>query len=136
MTRGDDRPAMGRGRLAGLALLVSIVFWWTGLRGWAEAQSGYLQIEAIGLTPFLWILLVGTGGLALVARLLPRRSMPRLNVVVALAGVLAAVVLAWANLAHGAGDGISPAGWAMAGLSVAQVLLFLLGVFSDGRHSG
>lgn len=127
---------MGRGRLAGLALLVSIVFWWTGLRGWAEAQSGYLQIEAIGLTPFLWILLVGTGGLALVARLLPRRSMPRLNVVVALAGVLAAVVLAWANLAHGAGDGISPAGWAMAGLSVAQVLLLLLGVFSDGRHSG
>lgn len=44
MTPGADHPAVGRalaiGRLAEIALLVSILFWWTGLRGWAEANPG------------------------------------------------------------------------------------------------
>jgi hypothetical protein len=61
---------------------------------------------------------------------------PGLNVVAALVALLAAVVLAWVNLAYGAGDGISPAGWAMAGLSVVQVVLFLVGVFLGHRRFG
>ena len=139
MTPADDRPVARRGlavgRLAGLALLVSIPFWWTGLRGWAEAQLGYLEIEAIGMTPFLWVLLVGMAGLILVTGLLPHRSLPGLNVAAALVALMAAGVLAWVNLAHGAGDGISPAGWAIAGLSVAQVALFLVGMLSGHRRA-
>lgn len=124
------------GRVAGFALLVSVLFWWTGLRGWAEAQSGYLEPEAIGVTPFLWVLLIIVGGLLLVTRLVPHRSGPGLNVVVAALAVLLTVVLAGVNLAYGAADGISTAGWAMAGLSVAQLALFLTGVFHGRRRLG
>lgn len=140
MTQGDNLRAAERGlaigRLAGFGLLVSILFWWTGLRGWAEAQSGYLEIEAIGVTPFLWVLFVGIGGLILVTRLLPRRSSFGLSVGAAVVALLAAVVLAGVNVAHGAGNGISSAGWAMAGLSLAQVVLFLVGVFLGHRRLG
>jgi len=82
------------------------------------------------MTPFLWVLLVGIGGLTLVAGWLPHRSLPALNVCAALVALMVAGVLAWVNLAHGAGDGISPAGWAIAGLSVAQVALFMAGMLS------
>lgn len=140
MTPGDEPPAVGRGlaigHIAGIGLLVSIPFWWTGLRGWAEAQFGYLEVDALGTSPFLWVLLIGIGGLLLVTRLLPRRSAPGLNVVCALVALVAAVVLAWVNLAYGAGDGISPAGWALGGLSLAQIALLLVGLFFGDRRFG
>lgn len=140
MTPGNEDHALGRGlaigHIAGMALLVSILFWWTGLRGWAEAQFGYLEVDALGVSPFLWVLLIGIGGLVLVTRLLPRRSAPGINVVCAVVALLAALVLAWVNLAYGAGDGISPAGWALGGLSLAQVAVLLVGLFFGDRRFG
>jgi hypothetical protein len=116
--------------------LVSIAFWWTGLRAWAEARFGYLEIEAIGVTPFAWVLLVTIGGVTLVAGLLPSRSHPSVNIGVAVLALVGAAALAGVNLAYGAADGISPAGWAMAGLSLGQVAVFAVGLSIGHRRLG
>ena len=124
-------------RAAGAVLLVSIVVWWMALRAWAEAQVGYLDVDAVGVGPFAWTVLLLVAGLALLSRALPRPSDVAANVVstglfLVVTGALAAV-----NVAYGADDGISAAGWLLAAFSVAQALLFagamLLGPRSAAR---
>ncbi|MEO8511668.1 MAG: hypothetical protein ABI534_10585 [Chloroflexota bacterium] len=112
-------------RTAGVLILVSIVFWWIALRAWAEAQFGYLDVDALGVAPLVWVTLLAIAGLALVTRVLPRPADVPANVVcigffLAVTGTLATV-----NVAYGAHDGISAAGWLMAAFSVAQATVFV-----------
>jgi hypothetical protein len=63
---------LDHGRLAGAILVVSVFVWWIGLQAWATAQYGYLDLDVIGSTPLLWVLLIAVAGLTLLTRLLPR----------------------------------------------------------------
>ncbi len=110
------------GRLAGGILLVSVLFWWTALQAWATAQSGY-HVYVIGATPLLWVLLIALAGVTLLTGVLPRRGA---NLAAVLVVVLAAIALAVPNIAANLDDGISSAGWLVAAVSLAQVLLILL----------
>jgi len=110
------------GRLAGGVLLVSVLFWWTALQTWANAQSGY-HVDVIGATPLLWVLLIALAGVTLLTGVLPRRGA---NLVAVLVVVLAAIALAVPNISANLDDGISSAGWLVAGVSLAQLLLILL----------
>ncbi len=78
------------GRLAGGILLVSVLFWWTALQTWANAQSGY-RVDVIGATPLLWVLLIALAGITLLTGVLPRRGA---NLAAVLVVVLAAIALA------------------------------------------
>lgn len=110
-------------RLTGVALLVSTLLWWLGLRAWATAQVGHLDVDAVGSTPFLWSLLIALAGLALVSHALPRRGA---NVATGAAFLLAALALAIPNVGANLDDGISPGGWLMAAFSIAQAAVFVL----------
>lgn len=118
-------------RLTGVALLVSTLLWWLGLRAWANAQVGHLDVDAVGSTPFLWFLLIALAGLALVSHALPRRGA---NVATGAAFLLAALALAIPNVAANLDDGISPAGWLVAGLSIAQATAFILVLLGRRRQ--
>lgn len=93
---------LDHGRLAGAILVVSVFFWWIGLQAWATAQYGYLDLDVIGSTPFLWVLLIAVAGLTLLTRLLPRGGT---NVVAAIFVVVAAAVLAVPNIGANIDDG-------------------------------
>lgn len=119
-----------RPRLIAAILALSIPLWWMGLRGWAESTSGYLEVDAMGISPFAWI-----GMVALSAAILAIRP-ARLVRVVGL-GVLAVAgaLLGFHNLAVGLEDGmISMAGWAMAGLSLLQLALVLTGALVSAEQ--
>ena len=118
-------------RAAGVALLMSIVVWWLGLRAWAEAQVGYLDVDALGAAPFVWTALLAIAGLALVTRIFPRPSDTAANISATFFFLVIAAALAAVDIAYGAGDGISSAGWLMAALSVAQVVMFVVGVWGE-----
>jgi hypothetical protein len=120
---------------AGVALLVSIVFWWIGLLGWAEGQVGYLDVDALGAAPVVWTILLAVAGLALVTRILPRRNDKAANISATLLFLIVTGALASVNIAVGAGDGTSAAGWLMAVFSLAQVIVFVGGMFADVRRS-
>jgi hypothetical protein len=118
-------------RVAGVALLMSIVVWWIGLRAWAEAQVGYLDVDALGAAPFVWTALLAIAGLALVTRVFPRPSDTAANISATFFFLVVTGALAAVDIAYGAGDGISSAGWLMAALSVAQVVIFVAGVWGE-----
>ena len=118
-------------RAAGVALLMSIAVWWLGLRAWAEAQVGYLDVDALGAAPFVWTALLAIAGLALVTRVFPRPSDTAANISATFFFLVIAAALAAVDIAYGAGDGISSAGWLMAALSVAQVVMFVAGVWGE-----
>ena len=109
-------------RAGGVIVLVSGLFWWTALQAWATARYGYFAVDVIGTTPLLWVLLMTLVGVGLLTGALIRRGT---NLAVALAVVLAAIVLAIPNIAANLDDGISSAGWLVAGVSIAQVALVI-----------
>lgn len=112
-----------RPRLIAAILALSIPLWWMGLRGWAESTSGYLDVDAIGISPLAWV-----GIVALCSALLAARPVRLVRVIGTGALAVVAGVLAFHNLAGGLEDGsISAAGWAMAGLSALQLALVLTG---------
>ena len=113
------------GRVAGGVLLASVPLWWMGLQGWAAAQYGYLDPDVIGASPFMWVLLIAAAGLGLLFGLVPRPGSSVLNVAVGTAFALAAGALAIVNIAYGAADGISTAGWILGLLSAGQVAVVL-----------
>jgi hypothetical protein len=119
-------------RLAGGALLVSVPLWLGALRWWASSQHGYLDVDAIGPSPFVWLLLMGVGGLALAIGALPRATIG--GAVAVLGFLLLAGALAAVNLAAAAGGDISPAGWMIAVFSVGQVAVFVAGVAGGWMH--
>ena len=120
---------------AGLGLLVSIVFWWMALRAWAEANVGHLDVDALGVAPFVWIVLLAIAGLALVTRALPRPSNVAANVVCTVFFSIVTGALAAVNVAYGADDGISTAGWFVAAFSVAQASAFVAAMFLGSRRT-
>ena len=109
-------------RAGGVIVLVSGLFWWTALQAWATARYGYFAVDVIGTTPLLWVLLMTLVGVGLLTGALIRRGT---NLAAALAVVLAAIVLAIPNIAANLDDGISSAGWLVAGVSIAQVALVI-----------
>ena len=109
-------------RAGGVIVLVSGLFWWTALQAWATARYGYFAVDVIGTTPLLWVLLMTLVGVGLLTGALIRRGA---NLAAALAVVLAAIVLAIPNIAANLDDGISSAGWLVAGVSIAQVALVI-----------
>ena len=109
--------------LLGAGLIISTFLWWGGLQAWATAQYGYLDVDVIGATPLLWVLLVAMSGVAFLTRVLPRRHA---NLSVAGMIVLVALALASPNIGANLDDGISAAGWLMAAASFAQVLVIVL----------
>lgn len=132
MKRGAiDRRHIGS-RLAGGALLVSLPLWLRALRWWASSQHGYLDVDAIGPSPFVWLLLMGVGGLALAIGALPRATIG--GAVAVLGFLLLAGALAAVNVAAAAGNGISAAGWMMAVFSVGQVAVFVTGAARGWMH--
>ena len=121
-------PAFGP-RTAGVLLLGSIVAWWTALRWWAEAQVGYLDVDALGVAPFAWTVLLVIAGLGLVTGVVPRPADRAANVAVIACFVIVAAALTAVNVAYGADDGISAAGWLVATLSLAQATMFIGAVY-------
>ena len=121
------RQRLDLGRVAGGSLLVSIFFWWTALQAWATAQYGYLDLDVTGVTPLLWVLLIALAGVTLLTGVLPRRGA---NVAAALLVILVVIALAVPNIAANVDDGISGAGWLVAGVSLAQVSVILLALFA------
>jgi hypothetical protein len=119
-------------RLAGGALLVSVPLWLGALRWWASSQHGYLDVDAMGPSPFVWLLLMGVAGLALAIGALPRAGTG--GVVAVLGFLLLAGALAVVNLAAAAGSGISSAGWLIAGFSLGQVAVFVAGARLGWMH--
>ena len=117
-------------RLVGGGLFASVFAWWAGLQAWATAQYGYLDLDVIGASPAIWVVLTALGGLALLSGLLPHRSLP-LNLSAALVFAFPAVALATVNVAYGVEDGISMSGWFLALLSAAQVAMFLGALYSQ-----
>ena len=128
-----ERSHAALARAAGLALLVSIVFWWWALRAWAEARVGHLDVDALGLAPLVWTVLIVVAGLALATRALPRSSDVAANVVCAGFFLVVAGALAAVNIAYGADDGISVAGWLVGGFSLAQAILFVAAMYLGAR---
>ncbi len=104
-------------RLIAAGLGVSIPLWWIGLRAWAESTFGYLEVDAIGISPFAWIAAVAvSAGLLAISPPRPVRAIGLGFLALAGAG------LGIYNLAVGLGDGaISTAGWGLALLSFAQL---------------
>jgi hypothetical protein len=128
----NARP--GWARVAGVVLLASVLLWWTGLQAWATAQVGYLDVDTLGVPPFMWVLLIALAGTVLLTGVVPRRGASA-NWAAAVLFVLAATPLAVVNVAYGADDGISAAGWMVAVLSLAQAALFVGSVLWPRRNA-
>lgn len=132
----EDREwSLDSSRVAGAVLLSSIFAWWIGLQWWATAQHGYLDLETVGASPRLWVLLVAAGGLGLLSGWL-KGSGAVVRVTAAVAFLLPALASATVNIAYGVNDGISPAGWLLGLFSLAQIPIFLAAVLLPLRTGG
>jgi len=108
------------------ALALSIPVWWAGLRWWAEASGGYLDLDASGMSPVVWLALVAFASAVLVIRAIrPVRIATTASVAIAATGV------AFHNLAEGLADGaISGPGWVLGILSGLQLAGMVAGAFA------
>jgi len=122
-------------RKIGVAALLTIPVWWQGLHAWANSQRGYLEVDQIGASPFLWLASIAVVGVLLVIGVVPsgRPSASRLALV---SFLVVAGALAFVNVAAGLPGGISPAGIALGALSIAQVGLVSVALVAPHGQGG
>jgi hypothetical protein len=121
-------------RKIGVAVLLTIPAWWRGLHAWANSQFGYLEVDHIGASPYLWLASMAVVGVLLVIKAVPSDRHQSGNRVTLVIFLVVAGALAFGELIAAMPNGISLPGLALGAFSLFQVALVMVAFAAHQRQ--